>query len=122
MTQFPKVQRCGKQKRMCASMCGSERVCVCVCVSGWVCARVCECVCALCACVGAWACERTCVCARALARAWLSPNADAARQEPRPEDGGELGGHARGVAEIEACGRAPGVGRIVIGTPRKICP
>ena len=38
------------------------------------------------------------------------------------EDGSELRSHARGVAKVEARGHAPGVGRIVIVTPREVRP
>ena len=36
------------------------------------------------------------------------------------EDGSELRSHACGVAKVEARGHAPGVGRIVIVTPREV--
>ena len=38
------------------------------------------------------------------------------------EDGSELRSHACGVAKVETRGHAPGVGRIVIVTPREVRP
>ena len=36
------------------------------------------------------------------------------------EDGSELRSHACGVAKVETRGRVPGVGRIVVVTPREV--
>ena len=38
------------------------------------------------------------------------------------EDGSELRSHACGVAKVETRGRVPGVGRIVVVTPREVRP
>ena len=38
------------------------------------------------------------------------------------EDGSELRRHACGVAKVETRGRVPGVGRIVVVTPREVRP
>ena len=64
------------------------------------------------------ACARVSVCARARARA-RSLMATLPGGGPA-EDGSELRSHACGVAKVEARGHAPGVGRIVIVTPRGV--
>ena len=65
-------------------------------------------------------CACVCACARARARA-RSLMATLPGGGPA-EDGSELRSHARGVAKVEARGHAPGVGRIVIVTPREVRP
>ena len=63
---------------------------------------------------------RVCACgARARARGLMAalPGGGPA------EDGSELRSHACGVAKVETRGRVPGVGRIVVVTPREVpCP
>ena len=95
------MQRCGKQKRMCASMCGSERVCARVCEWVGVRARVRVCV----LCVRAWVHGHAsaCVCARARVRVRGRRLMPTLPGRSPAVDGGELGGHAGGVAKIEAC-------------------
>ena len=63
-------------------------------------------------------CVRACACACARARSLMAtlPGGGPA------EDGSELRSHACGVAKVETRGRAPGVGRIVIVTPREVRP
>ena len=63
---------------------------------------------------------RMCVCVRVRVRA-RSLVATLPGGGPA-EDGSELRSHACGVAKVETRGRAPGVGRIVIVTPREVRP
>ena len=59
-----------------------------------------------------------CACVRARARGLMAalPGGGPA------EDGSELRSHACGVAKVETRGRVPGVGRIVVVTPREVRP
>ena len=65
------------------------------------------------ACVRVCACVCVAACVRAMA---TLPGGGPA------EDGSELRSHACGVAKVETRGRVPGVGRIVVVTPREVRP
>ena len=69
-------------------------------------------------------CARACACVRARARARARAHSLMATLPGGgpAEDGSELRSHACGVAKVETRGRAPGVGRIVIVTPREVRP
>ena len=75
--------------------------------------------------------KRVHACARARARARVSRARARARARGLmatlpggggAEDGSELRSHACGVAKVETRGRVPGVGRIVVVTPREVRP
>ena len=59
---------------------------------------------------------RACACTCARVRPSTLPGGGPA------EDGSELRSHACGVAKVETRGRVPGVGRIVVVTPREVRP
>jgi hypothetical protein len=64
---------------------------------------------------------RLCVCVRVRVRARARGLMVAALPGGGPaEDGSELRSHACGVAKVETRGRVPGVGRIVVVTPREV--
>ena len=67
---------------------------------------------------------RASVCMRVRVRARARARPMAALPGGGPaEDGSELRSHACGVAKVETRGRVPGVGRIVVVTPREVpCP
>ena len=71
-------------------------------------------VCMVCACA--------CACVRARARARARGLMAALPGGGPAEDGSELRSHACGVAKVETRGRVPGVGRIVVVTPREVRP
>ena len=63
-------------------------------------------------------CACVCVCVRVRARGLMAalPGGGPA------EDGSELRSRSCGVAKVETGGRVPGVGRIVVVTPREVRP